>query len=515
MIIQLERLAFINSFYTLISKFSGYVRDIFLAYYIGAGIYADIFFMALRIPVAFKILLSEETFNAAYIPIFNKISTSTHIKNKFFFSHQLIVGTLLILTPMVVLIEIYMPNIVTLFSKNIQDPEMLTLFIRASQIMFPYVVFIGISSVLIGTLNANGRFATSASLPLLINISVVSSCFLFPVISIDKITILSWAVIFGCGIQILALIYSLRGSFFIDLYKNIFILKGDYTAIKNFLVLLWPTFLASSLIFLNLIFGIFIASKDEGGVALLYYSERIYYLPLTLIGISIGIVLLPIISTSKILNDIKAIQLLQHKAYRYCVICIFPIALVLVFFSKDIISLFFYRGVFDLVSVTKSSLALNLYLLGLPSAVIVKMLIPYFYAIRRPKIVLKTIAQSTFCCVISTLILYPIIGFLAVPLALSISSWINVFLLIRVHEKSKSFILDPFLVKYTSKSIIFALFLFCFLSIINVGISNYILHNIYRIILELLLILPLIVFFLYKMENVIYRKIISLLRNLF
>ena len=130
---KLELLAFINSFYTLMSKFSGYARDIFLAYYIGAGIYADIFFMALRIPVAFKILLSEETFNAAYIPIFNKISASTHIKNKYFFSHQLIVGTLLILTPIVVLIEIFMPNIITLFSKNIQDPKMMSLFIKIKQ----------------------------------------------------------------------------------------------------------------------------------------------------------------------------------------------------------------------------------------------------------------------------------------------------------------------------------------------------------------------------------------------
>ena len=82
-------------------------------------------------------------------------------------------GTILILTPIVVLIEIFMPNIITLFSKNIQDPEMMSLFIKASQIMFPYVVFIGISSVLIGTLNANGMFALSASLPLLLNISII------------------------------------------------------------------------------------------------------------------------------------------------------------------------------------------------------------------------------------------------------------------------------------------------------------------------------------------------------
>jgi len=113
------------------SKFSGYARDIFLAYFIGAGIFADIFFMALRIPVAFKIILSEETLNAAYIPIFSKISEGSNSEKKYLFCHQLIIRTLLILTPIVVIIEIFIPNIVTLFSKNSQDPEMLTLFIKA------------------------------------------------------------------------------------------------------------------------------------------------------------------------------------------------------------------------------------------------------------------------------------------------------------------------------------------------------------------------------------------------
>ena len=512
---KLERLAFIQSSYTLGSKFSGYARDIFLAYFIGAGIFADIFFMAMRLPVAFKILLSEETFNAAYIPIFSKISEDNQGAKKYFFSHQLMVGSLLILTPIVVLIEIYMPEIVPLFSKNIQDPEMLTLFIKSSQIMFPYIIFIGVSSILVGALNAHGKFALTACLPFLINISIISACLLIPVIPGDKIIILSWSVIFGCSIQFIALIYALKGHFFRDLYKNLLNLRREYLIIKSFVVLLWPTLLASTLIFLNLIFGIFIASKDVGGVSLLYYSERIYYLPLTLIGISIGIVLLPIISTAKVLNDLKSIQLLQDKAFRYCVLCIFPITLTLIFFSKDIISLFFYRGVFDLISVTKASLALNLYLIGLPSAVIVKMLIPYLYATSKPKIALKTIVISTFCCVILTLIFFPIIGFLAVPLGLSIASWVNVFLLIRVHKKLNSFMLNSFLVKYALKCIIFALFLFCFLSIIDLCMSYFILNDIFKIIIELLLILLIAIFFLYKMEIGIYKKIITSLRNLF
>jgi hypothetical protein len=113
-----------------------------------------------------------------------------------------------------------------------------------------------------------------------------------------------------------------------------------------------------------------------------------------------------------------------------------------------------------------------------------------------------------------TLIFFPVIGFLAVPLAFSIASWVNVFLPIRAHKKLNSFMLNSFLVKYTLKSIFFALFLFCFLSIIDVRIYHFILNDIYKIIIELLLISPLVIFFLFKIEIVIYRKIINFFRNL-
>jgi putative peptidoglycan lipid II flippase len=511
---KFERLAFVQSFYSLVSKFSGYVRDIFLAYFIGASIVADIFFMALRIPVAFKTLLSEETFNAAYIPIFGKISEGGNIEKKYHFAHQLMIATLLIIIPIVILAEIYMPNIVALFSNNIHDQYNLALFIKASRIMFPYVIFIGVSSIFIGTLNTYGRFALSAGLPFIINLSIVCSCFLFPVIPAERVTILSWSVIFGGIFQLIALMYALRGSFFKDLYENLFNLKRDYLVIKSFITLLWPTLLASFLVFFNLIFGIFIASKDIGGVSMLYYSERIFHLPLTLIGISIGIVLLPIMSARSILKDINAIKELQEKAYRYCVLSIFPITLILVFFSETIITLFFYRGVFEIAAVSKSALALKLYLMGLPAAVIVKMLIPYLYATSQPKIALVTILISTLSCIIMTLIFFPRVGFLSVPLALSLASWINMFLLIRAHAKLNSFKLNSSLVMYSFKSLCFAVILFYFLRIVDIELSNYVLNNIYKLVIELLLIVPLFVYFVYKMEVEMYKKMIFILYRL-
>ena len=496
---KFERLVFIQSFCTLVSKLSGYIRDAFLAYFIGASVIADIFFMALRIPVSFKILLSEETFNAAYIPIFGKISNGSEIEKKYHFSHQLMVGTLLIIIPIVVLVEIFMPSIVMIFSTNIQDPYTLSLFIKASRIMFPYIIFIGISSIFVGTLNTYGRFALTAGLPFFINISIIFSCFLFTVIPADRITILSWSVIFGCSLQLIALIYALRGHFFKDLYENLFNIKRDYEVIKSFIVLLWPTLLASLLVFSNQIFGILIASRDLGGVSLLYYSERIYYLPLTLIGISVGIVLLPIMSTRKVLKDVYAIKKLQEKVYRYCVLSIFPATLILIFFSETIITLFFYRGVFEIEAVTMSALSLKLYLIGLPAAVIVKMLIPYLYATSQPKIVLKTIFISTLSCVFMTLIFFQALGFLSIPLSLSLASWLNMLLLIHAHKKLDSFRLNSFLVRYSLKSIFFALILFCCLYFIDIELSSYQVSNVYKLIIELVLLVPPLLYFVYKM----------------
>jgi len=510
---KLERLVFIQSFFSLISKFSGYLRDAFLAFFIGTTVFADIFFMAMRIPISFEKFLAAETFNAAFIPIFAKISEGGSIEKKYHFAHQLIIGTLLILIPIVVIAEIFMPNIVAVFAGNIQDQYSFSLFVKAARIMFPYILFIGVSSIFIGILNTYGRFALSAGLPFIINISIISSCFLFTVIPTERVTILSWSVIVGGAFQLAILIFALRKDFFKDLYVNLFNLKGDYLALKSFLVLYWPTLLASFLVFFNQIFGILIASKDIGGVSLLYYSERIYYLPLTIIGISIGSVLLPILSSNEISKDIE-VKNIQEKAYRYSVLTIFPTTLILLFFSETIISLFFYRGVFDIEAVTRSAIALKLYLIGLPSAVIIKMLIPYLYSTKQPKIVLKTILISTLSCIVMTLMFFPIIGYLAVPIAISLSSWINMFLLIRAHAKLNSFKLNSSLVMYSLKSLCFAVILFYFLRIVDIELSNYVLNNIYKLVIELLLIVPLFVYFVYKIEVEMYKKMIFILRRL-
>jgi len=508
---KLERLALIQSCFSLLSKFSGYLRDASLAFFIGTTAFADIFFMAMRIPVSFEKFLSAETFNAAFIPIFGKISKGGNIEKKYHFAHQLIIGTLFILIPIVVTAEIFMPNIVSLFAENIQDQYSFSLFVKAARIMFPYILFIGVSSIFIGILNTYGRFALSAGLPFIINLSIISSCFLFTVIPAERVTILSWSVIVGGIFQLAVLIFTLRKHFFKDLYVNLFNLNKDYLALKNFLVLYWPTLLASFLVFFNQIFGILIASKDIGGVSLLYYSERVYYLPLTIIGVSIGSVLLPILSSKGISNGIE-VKEIQDKAFRYSVLTIFPITLILFFFSETIISLFFYRGAFDIEALTRSAFALKLYLIGLPSAVIVKMLIPYLYSTRQPKIVLKTIVISTLCCIVMTLMLFPIIGYLAVPIAISLASWINMFLLIWVHYKLDSFKLNFLLVKYTLKSIFFAFTIFYFLYFIDAKLSYYVLNIIYKLVIELLLIVPPTLYFLYKMESELLKKFISFVK---
>ena len=142
------------------------------------------------------------------------------------------------------------------------------------------------------------------------------------------------------------------------------------------------------------------------------------------------------------------------------------------------------------------------------------MLIPYLYATSQPKIALVTILISTLRCIIMTLIFFPRVGFLSVPLALSLASWINMFLLIRAHGKLNSFKLNSSLVMYSLKSLCFAVILFYFLRIVDIELSNYVLNNIYKLVIEFLLIVPLFVYFVYKMEVEMYKKMIFILRRL-
>ena len=178
---RLAKPAFIHSLSSLASKISGIIRDISLAGFLGTGVLSDIFFIALKLPISFKSTITDETFNSAYIPLFGKLEQLPDKNKQYQFARKILIVTSLIFIPLIIVFEIFMPSIITIIASGITDENDLVILVKISRIIFPYLIFIIISSVFIGTLNAKNKFALGAGLQIILNFAIISSIILSPI----------------------------------------------------------------------------------------------------------------------------------------------------------------------------------------------------------------------------------------------------------------------------------------------------------------------------------------------
>ena len=506
---SLAKSSLTTSVFTIFSKISGFIRDIFLAAAIGTGVLSDIFFIALRIPISFKITLAEETFNSAYIPLFAKFNHSSARQKHYQFAKKIILYGLFISIPLIVAVEVFMPSIVSIFASNMNSQEDFNLLVKVSRIVFPYLIFIVISSVFVGTLNANHKFALAAGLPIFLNCSLMFCIILFPFFDLDRIIILSYGVLLGGLVQTLLLFLAVDREFW-----HVFFSKNkDYIDLKRFFTLLLPTFISSSITQLNLIIGIIIASLQPAAVSYLYYSERIYLLPLSVVGVAIGTVLVPTLSNTIREGKYESAIAFQDKAYRYSLLIILPATFIFFNFTDEIVRILYERGEFSSTSTEYTFKALQIFILGLPAATIAKILIPYFYANEIPKIPLMTNAISMIVNILLTLILYPSIGFFAIPVAISLSSWVNLILLLHQHKKRKFFLLDRIKVFYALKYLAISIAVLIAISALDLFLLNLSIGKLSEAVIELSFAIFVLIIMIYRFDIESYNGVKSFIFN--
>lgn len=444
------------SIFSFFSKLTGFLRDIFLASFLGASFMADIFFIALRLPNSFRRSFSEETFNPAYIPIHGKYADQEDKSLQYEFTKKILFSFLIPVILFIIVVEIFMPEILYFFMLSQENQIQQDMLISVSRIIFPYLLVIIISAIFLGNLNANKKFSLSAGISSILNIAIIISIAVHSFINVEKIFYLAWTVIIAGILQVLILLYSINTDF----WKVFLRYDSRKTKIKEFFSLYWPTFISSSLFQANLIIGMLICSFETGAVAYLYYSERLFFFPLTLIGVAIGIVLIP--NLSEYLRNNNRDSAIKHtkKASHYLFCSIFPVTSLLIVLSPEIISLLFERGRFTIESTKNTSLVFSFLLLGLPAATFVRILNPYFFAIEKPKIPLFASLKSNFLNLVLMLTLFKFIGFMGIPLALSISTWVLVLLLYIEHKKRNFFVIDLDIKKQMLKYFLFSIFLF-------------------------------------------------------
>ena len=422
------------SFFTLISRLLGYLRDILIAIFLGTGFLADAFFVAFRIPNTFRRLFSEGTFNAAFVPSYSSVLNNKKKSQDFASSifNLLILGLFFL----VLIIEILMPLFVFLIAPGFEgDYQKMELAVTLTRITFPFLMFISLASFFSAILNSHNKFAIASAAPIILNILLISALLFGKILNDQLVYYLSYAVT-AAGILQLVFLY-----FYVKKYfsPNInFSIKID-NKVKTFFKKLLPSIFSSGVTQINILIGTIIASFQTSAVSYLYYADRVYQINLAVAGIAIGTVVLPQLSKYIQKENKEKINLIQNKALELSLFLSLPAAMALLIASEEIISSLFGYGSFDELSVKNSAKALFYFAIGLPAFSLIKVFSTFFFARDNTKLPFYISLTSVLLNIFISIFFFREIGFIIIPIATTVSSWFNAIFLFIFLKKENLF----------------------------------------------------------------------------
>jgi putative peptidoglycan lipid II flippase len=452
------------SFYTLVSRLLGYLRDILIATFLGASIYADAFFVAFRLPNTFRRLFAEGVFNAAFIPSYTKANLKSKTEGKKFADDVL---NLLIITLLgiVFLVEIFTPVVVYLIAPGFyEDLEKFDLAIQLTRITFPFLFFVSLSSFFSGILNTNNKFAAAAAAPIILNIFLILSLLISYFLDLNFGLNLSYAVTLAGLFQLFFLIFFTKYY-----YKPSVDFKIKVNSkVKFFLKKLLPSIFSSGVTQINILIGTIIASFEAGAVSYLYYADRIYQINLAVAGIAIGTVALPELAKKIKTRKWSEVQNIQNKSLELCLLLSVPACFGLIIASKEITNALFGYGSFLEKDVISTASALKYFGYGVPAFALIKVLSNFFFARDNTSTPFYVSIFSVVLNVLISVIYFKKIGFVIIPIATSIATWSAVLIYLILLIKSRYFNIKHLffikIVKIVTSSLFMSLGLYCLLS---------------------------------------------------
>ena len=432
---------------TFLSRILGYFRDLLIARVIGAGLISDCFFVAFKLPNLFRRILGEGAMNAAFIPVVSGVRTKSGKKSADAFFSNIFSFLLVALLAFVLILEIFMPLIITLIAPGFSDnPEKFNHSINLTRLTFPFVLFICLTSLMGAYLNTLGKFASMAVTPIILNLSLIFTLLIF--FKSENLFLISSTLSFVVSIagiiQVIWMYYNIRRNKS-KLSINFSFLKTFKRdkEITKFFKLLLPAILGNGAYQINLLIDMILASTlPDGSISFLYYADRVNQLPLGVLGIAIGTALLPVLSSQVKKNQKKEAEKSISKAIKFGILFSIPAFFGLLIFSENIISFLFFRGAFEYKDVQATSSALIALCCGLPAFIMIKILVIPFFANEDTKTPIKI---SLFCMSINLILnLVLIREFLHVGLAIStsVSAWINFILLFYILNKNLNYSFD-------------------------------------------------------------------------
>lgn len=428
--------AFVMSIATFFSRIAGLVREQVFAYFFGAGMWADAFNVAFRIPNLLRDLFAEGAMSSAFVPVFNDVYVKKG-KDEAFKVASMTMNALFLITLIIIIIGIILSNeIVILLAKEFKNYslEKFNVTVIMTQIMFPFLTFISLAAVTMGILNSFGYFFVPAIAPVFLNLAMIVSnftlCPLLEKFGFKSIIGIAIGTLFGGVLQwLVQFFYLLKLG-----YKHSFIINFYNEYMIKILKLLLPGTIGLAATQLNIVINTILAtSQGNGAVSWLYYAFRLMQLPLGLFGVSIAQATLPTFSKAYSENKPSVMSKTVENSIKLTAFINIISASILISLSEPIIKLLFEYGNFTSLDTINTAKALSAYSLGLIGYSGVKVVAPLFYVFGKTKIPITISILSVVLNIILNLILIKPFSFVGLALSSAVSSFFNLgFLLYKI-----------------------------------------------------------------------------------
>ncbi|MEO5354770.1 MAG: murein biosynthesis integral membrane protein MurJ [Magnetococcus sp. XQGC-1] len=415
------------SLFTLLSRILGFIRDIVLAHSFGAGLAADAFFVAFKLPNFLRRLFAEGAFNTAFIPVFSDYLARGDQEATREAAQAVFTALATILLLVVAIGQLFMPYVVYIAAPGFADqPEKFQLTVELTRVTFPYILFISLVALASGILNSFHKFALPAFNPVLLNLALIFGALVLAPHLEQPTMGLAIGVFLGGVVQLAMLLPALkRIGIPLRLRWKALSRTNRHPAISRVLTLMGPSVLGVSVAQINLLVDLFIASwLPAGSISYLYYADRLVEFPLGLIGIALGTAILPSFSARVAHNDLDGLRRDLDFALRITLLVNIPATAGLIVLREPILSMLFERGAFSGETTLLTAQALLAYSLGLTAFSAIKVGAPVFYALKDT----RTPVRIAILCMLSN-ILFSLL--LIIPLqhaGLALSTTLSAFL---------------------------------------------------------------------------------------
>ena len=373
----LKALATISSL-TLVSRILAFVRDVLIARIFGAGMAADAFFVAFRLPNLLRRLFAEGAFSQAFVPIFGEYKNRrSQEETKLLVDH--VVSLLAVILFIVTLIGVIAAPIIIKISAGgfAENSAKYDLTVQLLRLTSPYIFFMSMVAVAAGILNTYNKFWVSAIAPVLLNICFIAAALWLAPYCHPPVLALGWAVFVAGFVQLAFQVPFLKKIGMLPRWRLNLRDAGVWRILKLMGPAVFGVSIAQISLLINTAFASYLAA---GSVSWLYYADRLMEFPSGMLGVALGTILLPSLSRHHANNNLEEYSRLLDWGLRLTFMLTLPAALALGMIAVPLLATFFQHGAFAAHDVLMTREALVGYSIGLIGIILVKILAPGFYA---------------------------------------------------------------------------------------------------------------------------------------